>query len=89
MKMGLQAIALAALRLMLAQRRDVRRSTPNNHLKQARQALDKVSAESVAANETGMGLGWQSVYYRLGTPIRMKMAYDRSGLWHVHVKGIG
>jgi hypothetical protein len=32
-------------------------STADNHLEQARQRLDKVSAESVAANETGMGAG--------------------------------
>lgn len=31
--------------------------TADNHLEQARQRLDKVSAESVAANETGMGAG--------------------------------
>lgn len=34
------------------------RSTPNNHLEQARQALDKVSAESVAAKEPGMDGAW-------------------------------
>ena len=33
-------------------------STSDDHLKQARQTLDKVSAESVAANETGMGAGY-------------------------------
>jgi conjugative relaxase-like TrwC/TraI family protein len=32
-------------------------STADEHLDQARQRLDKVSAESVAANETGMGAG--------------------------------
>ena len=32
-------------------------STADDHLEQARQRLDKVSAESVAANETGMGAG--------------------------------
>jgi hypothetical protein len=32
-------------------------STADNHLEQARQRLDKVSAESVAANGTGMGTG--------------------------------
>lgn len=32
-------------------------STADNHLEQARQTLDKVSAESVAANEAGMGAG--------------------------------
>lgn len=32
-------------------------STADNHLEKARQRLDKVSAESVAANETGMGAG--------------------------------
>lgn len=32
-------------------------STADNHLEQARQRLDKVSAQSVAANETGMGAG--------------------------------
>jgi hypothetical protein len=31
--------------------------TADNYLEQARQRLDKVSAESVAANETGMGAG--------------------------------
>jgi hypothetical protein len=33
------------------------RSTTDDHLEQARQMLDKISAESVAANETGMGAG--------------------------------
>lgn len=32
-------------------------STADDHLEQARQRLDKVSAESVAANESGMGAG--------------------------------
>lgn len=32
-------------------------SPPDDHLEQARQRLDKVSAESVAANGTGMGAG--------------------------------
>jgi conjugative relaxase-like TrwC/TraI family protein len=32
-------------------------STADDHLEQARQTLDKVSAESVSANETGMGAG--------------------------------
>lgn len=32
-------------------------STADDHLEQARQSLDKVSAESGAANETGMGAG--------------------------------
>jgi hypothetical protein len=32
-------------------------STTDSHLEQVRQVLDRVSAESVAANETGMGAG--------------------------------
>jgi len=32
-------------------------STADDHLEQARQRLDKVSAQSVAPNETGMGAG--------------------------------
>jgi hypothetical protein len=32
-------------------------STSDDHLEQARHTLDKVSAESVAANQTGMGAG--------------------------------
>ncbi len=42
-------------------------STPDDHLEQARQRLDKVSAESEAAEETGIGAGMAVETEAVGT----------------------